>query len=75
MRYSVFTINYLDITNQGIKDAVVMTGRGIHILKVSYFFYHFLMTNHLKFATIVHCKLLKYNYKGTIMNRDQNINY
>lgn len=36
MRYPVFTINYIDITNQGIKDAVVMTEKGIHILKVNY---------------------------------------
>ncbi|VVC32439.1 Hypothetical protein CINCED_3A013557 [Cinara cedri] len=33
LRYPVFTISYLDITNQGVKDAVVMTERGIHILK------------------------------------------
>lgn len=35
MRDSVFTICYLDIVGEGVKDVVVMSERGIHILKVS----------------------------------------
>lgn len=36
MRDSVYTICYLDITGDGVNDVVVMSERGIHILKVSY---------------------------------------
>jgi len=36
MRDSVYTICYLDIAGEGVNDVVVMSERGIHILKVSY---------------------------------------
>jgi len=36
MRDSVYTISYLDIAGEGVNDVVVMSERGIHILKVSY---------------------------------------
>jgi len=35
MRDSVYTICYLDIAGEGVNDVVVMSERGIHILKVS----------------------------------------
>lgn len=37
LRHPVYTFCYLDLTGEGVNDIVVMTGRGIHILKVSYF--------------------------------------
>jgi len=36
LRYPVYTISYIDLTGEGVKDAIVMTKKGIHILKVSY---------------------------------------
>lgn len=36
MKDPVFTINYLDITGEGVNDLVVLNKRGVHILKVSY---------------------------------------
>lgn len=39
IRHSVYTICYLDIAGEGVNDAIVMSGRGIHILKVSYYNY------------------------------------
>lgn len=36
IRHSVYNICYLDITGEGVNDLVVMSERGIHILKVSY---------------------------------------
>lgn len=39
IRHSVYTICYLDTTDQGVKDVVVMSERGIHILKVNYLLY------------------------------------
>lgn len=35
MRDSVYTICYLDIVGEGVNDVIVMSERGIHILKVS----------------------------------------
>lgn len=35
MRYSVYNMCYLDIAGEGVNDLVVLSERGIHILKVS----------------------------------------
>lgn len=57
IRHSVYTICYLDIAGEGVNDAIVMSGRGIHILKVSYNNYYklyFLKRNFIsKLPTII----------------------
>lgn len=35
IRHPVFTICYIDIDGEGVNDVVVMSERGIHLLKVS----------------------------------------
>lgn len=34
----VHSISYMDITNDGMKEVIVLTQRGVHILQVSYLF-------------------------------------
>lgn len=36
MRHLVYSICYSDITGEGVKDLVIASEGGIHILKVSY---------------------------------------
>lgn len=36
IRHPVYTICHVDIVGEGVKDVVVMSGRGIHLLKVSF---------------------------------------
>lgn len=44
MRDSVYTICYLDIVGEGVNDVVVMSERGIHILKVSYLLNNYIIS-------------------------------
>lgn len=57
MRDSVYTICYLDITGEGVNDVVVMSERGIHILKVSYLLWIIILYENIElwffFYTIV----------------------
>lgn len=44
MRDSVYTICYLDIVGEGVNDVIVMSERGIHILKVSYLLNNYIIS-------------------------------